>query len=141
MEEFFEKVAQEEHYIIEYNEANNLIAMRFYGDMNDEVYKEMWQKSLDKVLHHKIRRFLVDQREIGNVSFSARAWVLVKVMPQVKKNIPSPFYGAILPSANMVHSTGMTFLKKGFQKISKVMLQNFEVENEARNWLVESEAV
>ena len=114
--------------------------MRFVGDLSDELYKEMWSKSLETVVEHKISNYLIDQQEIGNVSFSARAWVLVKILPQVRKQVGEPIFAAILPSTNLMHSTGMDFLAKGFSKLSRIYLQKFAQETSAIHWL-QSESV
>ena len=130
-----ETIAAIEQYKIEVDLGSGIIAMRFFGNISDELYKEMWQKSLDTVLEHKIKNYLIDQREIGNVSFTARAWVLVKILPQVRKHVGLPLYGAILPSANLLHSTGMDFLTKGFTKISQIYTRKFSDEATALDWL------
>lgn len=137
--EILERVDTTDTYALDLNLEKKIIAMRFYGDMPDEDYREIWEKALKIVIEHQVKNYVIDQSKIGTVSFTARAWVLVKVLPQVRKKIGMPLFVGILPSENLVHSTGMEFIAKGFQKLSGMKIRKFRSEEECVGWLTLSE--
>ena len=103
--------------------------------MSDDVYKAMWNRSLFFSEKFQINRFIIDQRSIGKVSFSARGWVVIKVFPTLKKILPGSVHAAVLKSENLAHKSGMTFLAKAFEKLSGYQVGFFSDEAEGVAWL------
>lgn len=131
-----ENIERNEHYAIDLNLEKKIIAMRFFGNMPDDAYREIWEKVLKIVIEHQVKNYIVDQTSIGSVSFTARAWVLVKILPQVRKKIGMPMFVGILSSENLVHNTGMEFIRKGFQKLSGMKIRKFGDEDKLISWLL-----
>lgn len=108
-------IGQSEAY---YDAENKIITMRFKGDMSDEAYKAFWTRSIDFGEKNSINRIIIDQREIGNVSFNARGWVVISAFPRVKKVLPANLVAAILGSEKIVQKTGMQYLLKAFRALT-----------------------
>ena len=129
MEEFTE-LASDSHYFIGFNAPNHALLMKFLGDMSDDEYKEIWHVSYKHAYEKGIENFVIDQSEIGLVSFGARAWVMVKMYPKIKRDLSPQLKGAIITSSNIVHRSGVQYLVKAFQRVSgyKIEFQdNYEL--------------
>ncbi|MEO1051658.1 MAG: hypothetical protein AAFX87_13605 [Bacteroidota bacterium] len=122
-----------------YDAKHNIMGMVFIGDIKDEAYKEIWLNALNVASEHNVKRILIDQRQIGNVSFSARGWVMVSMFPKIKKQLGANLHGAILASKNMVHKSGVQFLVKAFQKVSGFNIQFFNDQEGGVQWLATTE--
>lgn len=104
--------------VASYDAENKIIMMRFKGDMTDEAYKTFWTRSIDFGEKNRLNRIIIDQREIGNVSFNARGWVVISAFPRVKKVLPANLVAAILGSEKIVQKTGMQYLLKAFRTLT-----------------------
>lgn len=124
-----------------YDASNKVIKMHFKGDMPDEDYKLFWTKSINFGEKHHLNRIIIDQREIGNVSFNARAWVVLNAFPRVKKVLPASLVAAILSSEKVVQKTGMQYLLKAFRTITGYKVEVFANQREAVAFLEASNAL
>ena len=122
------KVGQSE---LLYNESTRIVKMYFKGDMSDENYKAFWTKSIDFADVHRLNRIIIDQREIGNVSFNARGWAVISAFPRVKKVLPSDMAAAVLSSEKVVQKTGMQYLLKAFRTLTGYRVEVFPNQEEA----------
>ncbi len=120
---------------IQYNDEHNILIMRCYGDISDDIYKTMWEEAIKLSLERNIRRFLIDQREIGRVSFSARGWVIVSLFPKIKSKLSKEVRAAVLKSSNMANSSGIMFLVKAFKKVSGYDIDFFDSDKSGIVWL------
>lgn len=102
------------NYELQFDQENRILLMKFMGNFTDEVYKSFWTQAIDLCAVQKISRIVIDQREIGNVSFNARGWVAINGFPRVKKELPKDLAAVILSSGRMVQKTGMQYLMKAF---------------------------
>lgn len=123
-----ETVGQSEAY---YDASSKIIMMRFKGDMSDDAYKAFWTKCIDFGEKNKLNRIIIDQREIGNVSFNARGWVVISAFPRVKKVLPSNLVAAILGSEKIVQKTGMQYLLKAFRTLTGYKVEVYPTQEEA----------
>ena len=105
--------------------------MYFIGDMPDDSYKEFWTKSIDLGEKYQVNRIIIDQREIGNVSFNARGWVVISAFPRVKKVLPKNMTAAVLGSDRIVQKTGMQYLLKAFRTLTGYKVEVFPNQEEA----------
>ena len=134
MEEFKE-IASDQHFYIGFDNKHHILLMKFIGDMKDDEYKQIWRIAFDQAFEKGVEKLLIDQTEIGNVSFSARAWVMVKMYPKIKRELSPDMVGAMISSANVVHRTGLQYLVKAFQKVSGYKVEFYENYHDAREWL------
>ena len=118
-------------------EDDGIIVMRFIGDMPDEAYFEIWDNSIEGAVKAESKLFLIDQSQIGNVSFMARSKVVIKYLPTIKKEIGKYLKVAVLTSSSVVHKSGMKYLAKTFQKLASFNIEFFNDETEALKWLGE----
>lgn len=107
-------IASHPNYELLYLAEEEIVLMKFKGDIAEDVYKDFWTKSIDFGVENKIKRVIIDQQEIGNVSFLARAWVVVNAFPRVKKELPKDLAATIISSGRLVQKSGMQYLLKAF---------------------------
>ncbi|MBW3544468.1 MAG: hypothetical protein KY428_02520 [Bacteroidetes bacterium] len=118
-----------------YDAENKIVKLLFKGDMSDDAYKKFWTKSIDFGEKNQINRIIIDQREIGNVSFNARGWVVINAFPRVKKVLPNNLVAAILGSDRVVQKTGMQYLLKAFRSLTGYRVEVFPNQEEAMAFL------
>lgn len=116
---------------------DGIIIMRFIGDMSDEAYFEIWDNSIECAIKTESKLFLIDQSQIGNVSFMARSKVVIKYLPTIKKEIGRKLKVAVLTSGSVVHKSGMKYLAKTFQKLASFNIEFFNDEKGAIYWIGE----
>lgn len=114
-----------------YDASSKIIKMHFKGDMSDDNYKAFWTRSIDYAEKHRLNRIIIDQREIGNVSFNARGWVVISAFPRVKKVLPNNLVAAVLGSERIVQKTGMQYLLKAFKTLTGYKVEIFPTQAEA----------
>lgn len=107
-------IASHPNYELGYHDEAGIVIMKFKGDIAEDVYKDFWKKSIDFGVEKQIKRVIIDQQEIGNVSFLARGWVVVNAFPRVKKELPKDLAAAIISSGRLVQKSGMQYLLKAF---------------------------
>ena len=118
-----ETIKSAKNYALKLDVENCIILMKFIGDMSDDEYKAFWTMSIDFAVERQINRVIIDQGDIGNVSFKARGWVVINAFPRVKKQMPKNMAASILSSGKVVQKTGMQYLLKAFKTIT-----NYQVE-------------
>lgn len=133
--EQFKEIASDKHFFVGFDSKNHILLMKFIGAMKDDEYKQIWQLAFDQCFEKGIEKLLIDQTEIGNVSFSARAWVMVKLYPKIKRELSPDMVAGIISSTNVVHRTGLQYLVKAFQKMSGYKIDFHENYEEATTWL------
>lgn len=139
--EGFKELASDHHFFIGYHSKGHVLLMKFIGDMTDDEYKQIWQVSFKETYEKGIEKLIIDQSEIGNVSFSARAWVMVKMYPKIKRELSPYLAGAIISSGNIVHRSGVQYLVKAFQKVSGYKIDFHENYEDAIQWLNSRERI
>jgi hypothetical protein len=121
----------DQNFTLKLDEENRLIVMRFIGDIEDEAYKKYWEDSFVHALRCQVNRVVVDQSEVGNVSFNARGWVAIKMFPKINKQLPSDLAGAIISSSRLTQRSGLQYLTKTFQALTNFRLEFCKDEQEA----------
>lgn len=123
------------NYEICYEVESGIIMMKFIGDMSDEIYKHFWTIAIDFGIEKQVNRIIIDQQQIGNVSFKARGWAVISAFPRVKKHMPNNVAVAVLSSGKIVHKTGMQYLMKAFVALTSYKVDVFPTMEEAVNYL------
>lgn len=116
-------IASSSNYELSYDSDSGIVMMKFMGDFTDQEYKHFWTTAIDFGVKQQASRIIIDQQAIGNVSFTARGWVVVSAFPRVKKEMPKNLAAAVLSSGKVVQKTGMQYLLKTF-----VALTGYKVE-------------
>ncbi|AHM61440.1 hypothetical protein D770_15930 [Flammeovirgaceae bacterium 311] len=124
-----------------FDASSKIIKMSFIGDMSDEAYKEFWTKSIDFGEKHQVNRIIIDQRQIGNVSFNARGWVVINAFPRVKKVLPNNLAAAVLGSEKIMQKTGMQYLLKAFRTLTGYTVEIFPTQEDAVAFLTKTNKV
>lgn len=102
------------NYELHHDGVSNIVIMKFIGDFSDEEYKKFWSLAIDFGVANEICRVIIHQQEIGNVSFKARAWVVMNAFPRVKKEMPKNLSTCVISSKRVMQKTGMQYLLKAF---------------------------
>ncbi|EMR04361.1 hypothetical protein [Cesiribacter andamanensis] len=110
---------------------NKIIKLYFAGDMTDDAYKEFWTKTIDYGEKLQVNRIIIDQRDIGNVSFNARGWVVINAFPRIKRVLPNNIVAGVLGSNKIVQKTGMQYLLKAFKTLTGYKVEIFATQEEA----------
>lgn len=137
IDSYFQEKAKGSFFYLGYNPDENALLMKFIGDISDEDYKSIWHQAFDTVYKLGIENILIDQREIGVVSFSARAWVMVKMFPKIKRELSPDLAGSVLSSSNLVYKSGVQYLVKAFKKISGYKIEFHNNYEESMEWFRE----
>lgn len=106
------------------------------GDIPDEEYRVFWDIALKACVDKHYSRLLIDQREIGYVSMSARAWLLLKWLPRARRAVGTDFRTAILRSKHIMHGTGMNYLVNGIKKVTSFQFEFVNSLEEGVEWLI-----
>ncbi|WP_040663993.1 hypothetical protein [Nafulsella turpanensis] len=128
-------IASQQNYELQFDSENRIILMRFRGDFTDEQYKSFWTQAIDMGVSQRINRVIIDQREIGNVSFNARGWVVINAFPRVKKEMPKNLAAGVLSSGRVVQKTGMQYLMKAFVALTGYKVELFPSTEECVSFL------
>jgi len=81
-----------------HDEERQLVRITWYGKIPLEVYQEALGFCLEYMADHKIRRILVDQREIQPLSEQAQKWLYKTWFPLLFESVGSDIRMAIIPS-------------------------------------------
>lgn len=136
-----EVIAAHPNYELGYHAGAHVIKLLFLGDMSDEIYKEFWTKAIDFGIQKNCNRVIIDQSQIGNVSFNARGWVVVNAFPRIKKSMPKSLAGAVIASSRVVQKTGVQYLMKAFKGLTGYQVEMFPNDEEAIAWLSQANEV
>lgn len=132
------KVIKTEAYCnIEYDKNGHIIYMQFIGNMKEAEYKDIWRTSVQSAFELGIEKIVIDQSEIGDVPFLARAWVITSLYKRIKRELSPDLAVSVLSSSNSVHKSGMQYLVKAFRKISGFAIDFHPTYDEATSWLNE----
>ena len=108
--------------VIELIEPQKILYINFIGDMPEEDYKNIWSTSVDLSIEHKIENFLFDQSNIGKVGFTARGWVILKILPRIKKELGKDINIGIISSKSMINKSGVSYLTSMFEKMADLKI-------------------
>ncbi len=112
-------------------EDKKVLVYRFIGDIEDETYFEIWRKVFELTFEKGVKKHLVDQSQVGKISFRARGKVILKHLPAFKKEIGADFKTAIVTSKSIVNKSGVTYMVKAFKALfSSINTEFFEEERE-----------
>lgn len=103
---------------IELITPQNILYIKFEGNISDEDYKEIWGNGVEKAVELNIEKFVFDQSEIGQVSFKARGWVILKMLPKIKKELGSGLKVGVVSAKDLVNKSGVKYLVGMFKKMA-----------------------
>ncbi len=117
-------------------EDDNIIIIRFIGDISDEAYFEIWEQGLILMVDHACIRMIMDQSLSGHVSYAARSKVVREYVQQYKKKIDKNAKVGVLTSENEIHNAGVKYLVEIFRSQTPFKIEFFNAENDAIEWLI-----
>jgi len=120
---------------IELIEPQKILYINFVGDIAEDDYKNIWSTGVDLGVEHKLDKFLFDQSNIGKVSFTARGWVILKMLPRIKKDLGKGINVGIISSKNMINKSGVSYLKSMFEKMAGLKITFYPDIDSAREGL------
>ena len=99
---------------------NKILFVKFEGNISDDDYKEIWETGVEKAVELNIEHFIFDQSKIGQVSFKARGWVILKMLPRIKKELPKGLKIGVVSSKDLVNKSGVKYLVGMFEKMASL---------------------
>jgi len=106
--------------VIELITPENILHITFKGNIEDDDYKEIWETGVEKAIELNIERFVFDQMNIGKVSFKARGWVILKMLPTIKKELGKGLKIGVLSSKDLVNKSGVKYMVGMFKKMASL---------------------
>ena len=94
------------------DKEHKYLSALFEGDFKDEEYKSFWLKGIELAKENKLKNIYIDQMKVGKVSFMMRAWVVIFVLPMLKKELGEGVVISVLLSENNENSARGKYLLK-----------------------------
>ncbi len=116
-------------------EEENILIIRFIGDITDAAYFEIWEKGLVLMVSNDSKRLIMDQSQSGHVSYAARSKVVREYVQQYKKKINGDAKVGVLISENEMQSAGVKYLVEIFRSQTPFEIKFFKTEAAAIEWL------
>jgi hypothetical protein len=120
---------------IRYDKSGHILYIKFIGDMKESEYKDVWRTGVQNAFDLGVEKIIIDQSEIGDVQFLARAWVITSLYKKIKRELSPDLAVSVLSSSNSVHKSGMQYLVKAFRKISGFAIDFHPTYEESTAWL------
>lgn len=105
---------------IELITPGDILFITFKGNIEDDDYKEIWETGVEKAIELNTERFIFDQMNIGKVSFKARGWVILKMLPTIKKELGKGLKIGVLSSKDLVNKSGVKYMVGMFKKMASL---------------------
>ncbi|WP_338793068.1 STAS/SEC14 domain-containing protein [Bernardetia sp. Wsw4-3y2] len=119
------------------NNKEEYILIKMEGDINEEEYKEVFMLLLDPEKTQGYNKVLFNQENVGNVSSKSRAWLVLKFMPMLQKQLGTNFEVAVIKSSTTFQRIAAQVLLKSLMAINnKFRIAYFEERAVAKEWLV-----
>lgn len=118
------------------NNKEEYILIKMEGDINEEEYKEVFMLLLDPEKTQGYNKVLFNQENIGSVSSKSRAWLVMKFMPMLQKQLGENFEVAVVKSSTTFQRIAAQVLLKSLMAINnKFRIGYFDDRNTAKEWL------
>lgn len=118
------------------NNKEGYILIKMEGDINDEEYKEVFMLLLDREKTQGYTKVLFTQENIGSVSSRSRAWLVLKFVPMLQKQLGENFAVAVVKSSTTFQRIAAQLLLKSIMAINnKFKIGYFEDRTTAKEWL------
>ncbi len=118
------------------NNKEGYILIKMEGDINEEEYKEVFLLLLDREKTHGYTKVLFTQENVGNISSRSRAWLVLKFMPMLQKQLGENFEVAVVKSSTTFQRIAAQVLLKSLMAINnKFKIGYFEDRIVAKEWL------
>ena len=119
------------------NNKEEYIIIKMEGDINEDEYKEVFLLLLDPKKTHGYTRVLFNQENVGAVSSKSRAWLVLKFMPMLQKQLGENFEVAVVKSSTTFQRIAAQVLLRSIMAINnKFKIGYFEERGIAKEWLV-----
>ncbi len=119
------------------NNKEEYILIKMEGDINEEEYKEVFLLLLNPEKTHGYTRVLFNQENVGHVSSKSRAWLVLKFIPMLQKQLGVNFEVAVIKSRTTFQRIASQVLLKSIMAINgKFKIAYFEDRITAKEWLL-----
>lgn len=118
-----------------HNKEDEIVYLQFEGNISDSEYKEVWESLLVYGRECDLKKLIIDQRMIGKVSMTARAWYLMNWIPRAKKGVNNNCNIAIISSSYVANKVGLNYLVNGVKKLTSFNVKFVISKAEGEDWL------
>ncbi|UZR94118.1 hypothetical protein [Chondrinema litorale] len=122
---------------ISHDIANEVFFLQFEGNISDTDYKDVWEVLLQNGKACDLKKLIIDQRKIGKVSMTARAWYLMNWIPRAKKGVNNNCNVAIISSSYVANKVGINYLVNGVKKFTSFNVKFVLSKAEGEDWFKE----
>ena len=120
---------------VAYDTEHNLLFLSFQGNIEKENYKKLWDGLFEEIVARKCRKVIIDQTQIGKVSMEARAWLVIKWIPKLQREIDSEAKVAVITARSITNKLGAQYLMGAVKKMSLLNIKAVNSLGEAQDWL------
>lgn len=120
---------------LQYHEKSNFIQMIWEGDLNNDEYKAFWTAYYNEYLKLPKPYLLVDQRKVGKVDMTARAWFVMNFLPKYKNKVRPDLIVAVMQPQNVMNKTAIQYLVSATNRLTSYQIRLFTEQDEAHRWL------
>ncbi|MCC5944222.1 MAG: hypothetical protein JJT94_04755 [Bernardetiaceae bacterium] len=106
--------------------------------ISESDYKNLWLLIQDEFLKRKAQTVLVDQRHIGHIRISLRAWLAMQYMPNVRKSLTGSLAVVLIESKHMGKRVSFKYLAQAAKKILNIDIQKFDSYEDAVAWIIKN---
>jgi hypothetical protein len=119
------------------NNKEEYILIKMDGDIDEEEYKEVFLLLLDPEKTHGYTKVLFNQENVGSVSSKSRAWLVLKFMPMLQKQLGENFEVAVIKSGTTFQRIAAQVLLRSLMAINnKFKIGYFDDRVIAKEWLL-----
>ena len=120
---------------VHYDSKQHIVLMKFHGVIADEDYKQIWQDAVEVTFDYGIEKIIIDQSKVEQVGLRSRAWVVMNVYPQIKRDLSPDLAVAVIATSDKKQRSGVHYLIKAARAISGYHIDFHETVESAIKWL------
>ncbi|MDX1903106.1 MAG: hypothetical protein SFU27_03010 [Thermonemataceae bacterium] len=113
------------------------IYLELKGSVDTADYKEVYNQLLKFIISKDIKAVIADQTKSKGSSMEARAWLIVKWLPELKKQVGNKkilIAGVSEAKIGMKKFIGQ-YLEQTFKKVTPFPIESFESVDDAIRWI------
>jgi hypothetical protein len=126
---------------VHYDSRQYIVLIKFHGVIADEDYKQAWRDAVEVTFEFGAEKIIIDQSGVEQVGLKARAWVVMKIYPQIKRDLSPDLAVAVITSSDTQQRSGVQYLIKAAQAISGYSIAIVPDQAAAVAWLNEQRPV
>ncbi|MCU0439594.1 MAG: STAS/SEC14 domain-containing protein [Raineya sp.] len=127
---------------ISYISEINTLYLEFIGKIDSDEYKEAYGKLLEFIVSKNIDAVIADQTKSQGSTMDSRAWLVVKWLPEVKKQIGDKriLLAGISEAKFGFKKVISQYVEQTFKKMTALPVESFSNIDDAIKWIKASKS-